>query len=55
MVDMPAIRRHGILPVGKTANDGKKRVKHRKPEDQERHGMPARLLSGDTRLFQKRL
>ena len=34
-VNVAAIRRHGVLPVGKAADDGKERVKHRKAEDQE--------------------
>ena len=36
-MNVAAIRRHRILPVGKAADDGKERVKHRKAEDQERH------------------
>lgn len=37
VVDVAAVRRHRVLPVGKAADDGKERVEHRQAQDQERH------------------
>ena len=37
VMDVSAVRRHGVLTVGDAAHDGKKRVEHRQAQDQERY------------------